>query len=346
MDESQDQPQTTPPRPTRRLSLSNLVLWLLLVPVVFGTLIFFSELAFILNLQDLAADTRSLLQAQYNPWPYDEIPPINIEALISDIQKDIKLFGTPAVIPTIEIGEFLKPPTAAATEIRQPTETPETPKTAAPSVTQTTAAKTSTAIPVRTKTTIPTATRTKAPVVPTNTNTATATATATTTLLPLWTFTPVPSNTPENATPTRPRPTRTFTPTFTPTKKIPPTFTFTATTEVPVPPTEIPTVTTPVTYLPVRPIAENSGQSIVDPDGKGCLAYFGYRNDNPVEIDIPIGDRNHLSGPTVRIGPESEQPTHFYTDRVSPAFEVVWNIPGSFSWVLDGREAVMKWCNP
>ena len=111
-------------------------------------------------------------------------------------------------------------------------------------------------------------------------------------------------------------------------------------------PTSTNTAIATLEYFPVRPIAENSGESFVDPDGEGCLAYFGYRNDNPIEIDIPIGERNYLSETPVRIGPETEQPTHFYTDRVSPAFEVVWNNPVPFTWYLDGREAVVQWCNP
>jgi hypothetical protein len=96
--------------------------------------------------------------------------------------------------------------------------------------------------------------------------------------------------------------------------------------------------------MPIRPIAENSGQSVPDPDGRGCMAYFGYRNGNPTEIDIPIGDRNHLSPDQVIILPNGEQTTHFYTDRVSPAFEVIWDIEGPLVWTLDGREAVVQWC--
>jgi hypothetical protein len=344
MSESLEQPPSPETHQNKPLAAGGLVIWLLLVPVVFGTLLLFSQLAIVFNIEDLAANTRSLLQAKYNPWPYDEIPAINVEALISDIQKDVQLLGTPAPVPTIKIGEFLKPPTPAASLVPQPTNTPETPPPTATIAVNTQVAPT----PSRTSTRVITLTSQ-----PTFTPTRTV-------FIPSLTFTPETQDNPPTRPPTPAKPTLTLTPTPTPTTTPTPTPTTstptpspTATTPVPPtlttvppPPTNTPTATPPLEYLPVRPIPENNGESTIDPNGQGCLAYFGYRNDNPVEIDIPIGERNFLSEPPVRIEPGTEQTTHFYTDRVSPAFAVVWNSSAPFIWTLDGREAVAQWCNP
>jgi hypothetical protein len=111
----------------------------------------------------------------------------------------------------------------------------------------------------------------------------------------------------------------------------------------------IPTATasnpTAVSYL-VFPIAENGGESSPVPDTGACQALFGYRNENPGEFDIPLGDRNYLTQPVLQIDPGGEIPSHFYADRVSPAFGVIWNVPGPISWVLDGQTATVEWCNP
>jgi hypothetical protein len=120
----------------------------------------------------------------------------------------------------------------------------------------------------------------------------------------------------------------------------PPTLTFT-----PVTPTDAPTTEPPV-RASVHPIAENNGESYVDPDGQGCLGYFGYRNDNNFEVYIEYGDLNHLSEAPVRIAPGNELPRNFTVERVSPAFEIVWNSQGPITWYLDGREAVLQWCSP
>jgi hypothetical protein len=332
--ESQQPSQPEQPRQPRHLLPGRLVLWLLLVPVVFGTLYLFSQLAISLNLEDLTADTRSLLQAQYDKWKYDEIPPINIAALISDIQKDVQLFGTPIPLPTIEIGEFLRPP-AEGTQSPQPSGTPVTPQ---PTNTPTALVDTPTqSTPTRTRTSLPTKTLTTPSLTPSPTWTQTKTPTRTVVIQPN-----TPTSKPENTEPAKPTHTATSSPTPTSTATTPPTHTPTPS-PIP-PPTDTPTPTPVIAYLPVRPIAENSGQSIVDPNGKGCQAFFGYRNDNPDEIEIPIGERNHLSPDPVSILPDGEQTTYFYTDRVSPAFVVIWDIEGPMVWTLDGREAIVQWC--
>lgn len=314
-----DETQQKPKKQRRAWPLGNLILWLLLVPVVFGTLVLFSNLALVVDLEKLAADTRSLLQAQYQAWAYNEIPPINIAAFFSDIQKEIEQQGTPVVTPTIEEGTFWLPPTTEAVD--NPTPVPVTPAST----------NTPTNEPVvftPTRGTTPSTTPTTMPRTATLTPTNTFPPTATVQIRPTYTNTPEPEEPTSTA-----RATATATKANTPTPVTPqPTYTAT------------PTAT--LEYFPIRPIAENNGESVVDPDGQGCLAYFGYRNNNSIEIDIPIGERNYLSETPVRIAPESEQPTHFYTDRISPAFEVVWNNPVPFTWYLDGREAVVQWCNP
>jgi hypothetical protein len=294
---------------------------------VFGTLVFFSELAMVINLGDFATDTQSKLEAGYKPWPYDQIPPINIAAFFSDIQREIALFGTPEATTTVEVGPFWIPPTAtpgigAETTLTAPAIVTITSTPAKAEITLTPTKGVPTGTPV-TPTKAPTITAT--PITPTNT--------PTTVFQPINTSTPVPE--PESThtpTPVTPTPIPTFTKT-TPPPVITPN---TPTTEASLPPP----------YYPVRPIAENNGESTVDPGGQGCLGYFGYRNDNTQEVDIPLGALNFLSDTPVSITPDNELPTHFLTDRVSPAFEVVWNTSGPLTWNLDGRTAVLQWCNP
>lgn len=316
-DQGQQQPEITPK--SRRPK--SLVLWLLLVPFIIGILIFFSRLALIINLEDLAADTRSFLQAQYQPWPYDEIPPINIAAFFSDIQKEIELLGTPAVPPTVQEGTFWEPPTPEAPIVAQLTETQEgEPPVVIPTNTSSIATPTKTT-PSVTPSKVITATQT----------TRTPTPTLTLIIFPTSTLTPEPEDTKPPAPPT-------LTPTRTPTP--------TRTTE-PVVITDIVIVTTEVpSRAPVHPIAENNGASFVDPGGQGCVGYFGYRNDNNFEVYIEYGSFNRLSETPIQINPGNELPRNFEVDRVSPAFEVVWNSQGPITWYLDGREAVLQWCNP
>lgn len=343
------QPQK-PTRPSRQRLLGGLVAWIILVPVVFGTLIGFSELAMVLDMEQLAADTRSFLQAVYQPWPYDQIPPINVAAFIEDVQKELELLGTPAVTATVQEGAFWVP----ATPVGEEPQVVDTPVPAEP-------------VPPPTSTPAPanptnTATATRPVVTPQPTQTPTSTATATrTVVIPLPTQTPIPPTDapPPTKTPTPPptqTPTATFTkiiPTLTPTQTASPTKTQIPTaTRTPTPrPTSIvsPTITVstePPTYH-VIPIAENLGESSPDPDGRGCVAFFGYANENPIEVDIPEGEHNYLSQPVVEISPDGSLPTHFLVDhRVSLAFAVVWDVAGPISWFLDGVEATAQWCNP
>jgi hypothetical protein len=91
----------------------------------------------------------------------------------------------------------------------------------------------------------------------------------------------------------------------------------------------------------VRPIAENNGNADQMING-GCRAFFGYRNDNPNEVDVPVGPRNNLDDPAAIINPP--QPTHFLVGRVFGAFEFTWYSGQPLVWTLDGRTATANWC--
>lgn len=74
------------------------------------------------------------------------------------------------------------------------------------------------------------------------------------------------------------------------------------------------------------------------------MASFGYRNDNALEVDIPLGPRNLLSDDTAVLS--AEQPTHFGVGRKVEAFQATWNSGQPLIWSLDGRSASANWCNP
>lgn len=330
------------PNEKRRRSWNDLLLWLALLPLILGSLVCSGQLALLVNLKSFSADTSTRLFASYLPWPYDKIPPLNLPALIKDIENDERAAGALATPVAIVTGEFLVPPTPTAsatpqvistsTPVFYPSSTPEIPlPQATPSptrmppsstpTTQPTATATATRIPTRvfTSTPLPPPTETEAPPPPSAT----------------------PTRVPPTATPTQPTPTTPPQPTATPTKPPSPTAP---------PPTPTPTVPTPTyapptvtpTYAPVRPVAENDGVSEAVPEG--CRAYFGYRNDNPQEVDIPLGPRNLISDDTAAISPGLT--THFLVGRVFGVFEVVWNSGGPIIWTLDGRSASANWCGP
>jgi hypothetical protein len=323
---------TSSPDTDSRQRRNTLVVWLVLVPVIIGTLACCGQLALMMNRLNPSADTRSRLKAEYLPWPYSEIPPIDIAAFIEDLQKEQERYGPTDQPPLTEIdeGRIIALPTrtmAIAQVSPTPAGTGTTPTalsftqapTATLSPTFTTRPPTMTPTPRPTITPSPSRTNTLPPPPPTPTDTEEPPP-------PTSTYTQAPpTNTPVTPSPTPVTPSPTDTPV------------------TPVVTTEVPGATP--TYAPVRPIAENNGQSEIDPGGQGCLAYFGYRNDNPVEVDIPLGQRNYFSEPFVLITP-APPPSHFLIERVSPAFMVIWNTGQSFIWYLDGRDASAVWCNP
>jgi hypothetical protein len=312
-------------------SITGLLAWLLLVPVVLSSLVCFGQLALILNTGLPSAITRSLLKADYGLWPYDEISPINLAAFLEDVRREQRLYGTGEPLEVVQGGVFWVPPTPTlgsiaqitATSVPQATETGTVMVT--PSLTSTLAPSPSaTAIP--TTTPLPTRTSTFPPPRPSPTYTRESSD-------------PPPDPTKTPVTPTAVPPTATFTPpptnTFTPL----PTATFTPVT--PEPPDE--PIVSPPTYAPVRPIAEDGGVS--EPFQGGCRAYFGYRNANPQDIDIPAGKpNNYFSIGDIVVEPS--QPERFFVGRVVGAFYVVWQTSGPITWYLEGAEAVAEWCNP
>jgi len=325
---------TETPDAQRKPKQNALAVWLVLVTVIFVTLACCGQLALLLDHEDYpSADTRSRLSASYLAWPYSEIPPIDFAALLEDLQKDQEKYGTPGQPPivVVEEDEIVVIPTSTTGPIAEISPTP-TARRQTPTVFARTGTLTATPSPTFTRrptssptrppaaTPSPSATNTFPPPPPTPTNTEEPpppTSTHTQTPRPTSTNTqaPPPSGTPSH-TPVTPSPT-----------PITPTPTDTDTPEAPTP-----------TYAPVRPIAENNGESEIDPLGRGCLAYFGYRNDNPTVVTIPLGERNYFSQPYVFIDPDPP-PSVLQIERVSPAFMVIWNTGEPFIWYLDGRQA-------
>jgi hypothetical protein len=123
------------------------------------------------------------------------------------------------------------------------------------------------------------------------------------------TSTPVPTETPT------PAPTETLIPSALPNTETP-----------------IATETVPAGLLPVHPILECVTENI---DGS-FTAHFGYKNDNPIPVNIPIGSNNKFT-------PEPQdrrQPTTFQPGRTlfwpNAAFAVVFD-GNNLVWTLSGR---------
>lgn len=309
----------------KRRSLSDLLLWLALLPVILGTLLCCGQLSLAIRPGTSSANTGSLLKADYGGWAYESIPAIDIERFIRDIEKDRRLYETGGPEGEVIEGVYWEPPTPVV-QIGQITPTAPVLATPTPTLALRTPTKTNTPTSVQ-----PVVTVTRGP---------TATALSTVTRTSTATFPPPPP------------PTRTFTdepeeedtPTRTPTQAGTITFTPTATNEPTL--TEEPTLTpTPTpTYAPVRPFAENNGVSDPVPGG-GCRAFFGYRNDNPQEVDIPYSlERNWIDDPVAQANPP--QPSHFLIGRIFSVFEFTWYTGTDLTWWLDGRPAVVLWCNP
>lgn len=357
------QSSETEPQEKRKRTISDSLLWLILIPLVLVTLICCGQLAALLLLPTPPANTRSLLAADYSPWPYDKIRSINVPAFMKDLQKDQSLEEA-RLEATVVSSVFLQLPTAKPGAISQiPTLTP-TPEGQQPQLSQTprltqinltaTQAQT-TATLVRSATVSPT--------VGVTASTRTATATQRPTTAPTKTLTPqppiFPTRTPTNSPP---EPTNTLAPTltFTPTK-VPPSQTPVTPSATPITPTvtpetptavssptpETPTVAPTITptYAPVRPIAEGDGISSVytNPDGTvGCLIYFGYLNENPQPVVIPTDQtgRNSLSDPSV----QATLPTTFKVGRQFAVFSVIWYSGQPLDWKLDSLTATAYWC--
>ena len=194
---------------------------------------------------------------------------------------------------------------------------------------------------------------------PTRTPTATWTATSTPTQTSTPTRTPTPSWTPtitptQTFTPTR-TPTGTWTPTSTPTMTLTQTALPTVTTTwtpITTPtstPTSVGATTTTATATPTATATSNRTPApvtgfavtpIVDciqerPSGE-ILAYFSYRSDEQVAVQIPIGPANFVSPSPSNRG----QPTIFQPGRTERAFSVQADGAAGIAWTL-GTTAVV-----
>jgi hypothetical protein len=330
------QPTSTNSQDQNNRSIYGLLAWLLLVPMVLSSLVCFGQLALVLNTQFPSAITLSLLNVDYGLWSYDEIAPINLAAFMEDVRREQRLYGQQEPEEVVTGGVYWIPPTPTlggmvtntATSEPQPTETSTATYTPSfpPSSATPSPLPTFTALPTITPS--PTRTNTFPPPRPSPTHTKESSDP------------PPPASTPTNTNTPVVAPTVTFTPiptsTFTPLPTL--TLTLTLTKETP----DEPVLPTP-TYAPVRPIAEDGG--ISEPFQGGCRAYFGYRNANPQEVNIPIGQpRNYFSVTDAVVEPSL--PDQFLIGRVVGAFYVVWTSGEPFSWYLEGAEAVAQWCNP
>jgi hypothetical protein len=315
---------------SKRRFLSRLLLLFLLLPLIFGALLCAGQVALLIGLRYSAVDTSARIQANYLPWPYNLIPAINVAALIEDLERERAMGGLP-IAPTLVLqATFWEPPTAIPGA--ESTSTPAPPPTLPPPTLP--PPLTFTPEPQDTAPAQPTASRT-ATAPPSATPRASATATRPP-FIPTATHTEEPQPPPPTATRTSPPPptaTRTSPPTPTATRTS--TLAPTATTG----PTRTITPQPAATYAPVVPQEENGGQAEVL--AGACRASFGYWNQNPRVVSIPLGPNNYLSEEGI-----DGQPTTFMVGQVSGAFSVDWASGADLIWSLDGRSAVAYWCNP
>ncbi len=319
-----------------RENLRDLLRWLSLIPVVLLFLTMCGHLALTKN-DSPAADTRSLLRADYQPWPFIVFRPLN-PAIIKEIMQDQGIenslkqplvTGSIWLIPTPTKGKSAPLPTS--------TRAPEVTQDLIPTAPL---LSTNTAIPIAN----PTPTRTP---LPTPTQTATLTRvpvpTATKPVVYVPSATPKPRHTKRTSTPTA---TSTGTPTFALTQTTGPTDTPTPTfTLGPGPsPTYTPTATAtdPGNRLRILPIQE--GAPVRNPDGS-CTATWGYLNPNSYTVVIPVNDK-----PGSRLNrffpypADRGQPTTFLPGRQRGVFITTWNSGKRLVWVMDRHFDTAGWC--
>ncbi len=293
--------------------------WLLVIPFVLFVLFIAGQVALMRQPVVAAADTRSMLSADYSPWEIASFAPVDIE-IISEIQGEpgVKLAGL--VVP----GEYWPEPPQALPEPTRlppratavaalPTSTPRSPNTSIPNSPTSTATNTPVQAATATASLQPTATYTRTPTVaatstpvftlfPTDTATPTRrppdppTATSTPAPLPSSTPTRTPSPVPPSSTPqpsaTQPPPTQTPTNT-----SVPPTATVTtppATTPPPPPtPTDTPVPVNTPTSTPITPVPVETPTPLPPPlNGAAASAswdacWYLYQNYLPREIILP-----------------------------------------------------------
>ncbi len=339
-----------------RENLRDLIRWLSLIPVVLLFLTVCGQLA-LTKPKSPAADTRSLLQADYQPWPFIVFRPVN-PAIVQEIMQDQGpenrleqpvATGSIWPIPTPTKGKVASIPTSTrepeVTQDRTPTEPPPPTNTATPPAIPTstkTLSHTPTYTATLTRVPIPTATKpvvfvpssTPKPRHPKRTSSPTATSTGG----PTFTLTQTTSPT---GTPT---PTYTLGPSPTHTPTVPaPIATFTPTSSPAITPTD--TATDPGSPLKVVPVLEGAPDR--NPDGS-CTATWGYDNPNPFTVIIPVdltpgSPHNRFSPPPADRG----QPGTFLPGRHTHIFTTTWGSGGSggdIKWILDGNTDTAAWC--
>jgi hypothetical protein len=181
-----------------RESVRSLTRWLLVIPAIFLILLGCGQAGIVSAKIPLSADTRSRLRADYSPWPFFVVKPLNpavYEVIQTDVGDEIalaspvagKFWGTPS--PTATVGGATITPSvtaspssvplgsATATEMASNVPPGTIVATATPSQTgvgeptgppNATATRTNTALPSATRTRTPTAsaTRTRTPLPP------------------------------------------------------------------------------------------------------------------------------------------------------------------------------------
>jgi hypothetical protein len=322
----------------KKRSFKDLFILLALIPLILLTLLCCGQLAMYSITAAQGDNTSSHLSADYQPWPYDRIPALNVQAFMDDVIQEQALFGTPQPEGTEIVGNYWELPTSTAIAISEGTVTPGLTKSPTAHLPITGTPSPTTAItltPTKVITSTRVITSTKLPTIIIITPTFTATylppPTRTNTPKPPPKITRTPTNTPG------PLPT-TMTPTITVTYTV--TLTHTSTVTHTPTPTSTHTLTPTLTYSPLWPLLENSGATL----NGGCHAYFGYRNDNPNEVDIDYGTLNNLNDPPALANPP--QPKHFLVGRQYAVFEYTWYSGAPLTWALDGRTAIADWCYP
>lgn len=232
--------------------------WLALAALLFLILFGCGQVALWLSAPPAQADTRSQLRADYRPWPFEVIQPVD-PAILEDIQKDED--ATPGEIPIVTAVFW---PTVTPTPTLRPgdpTLTPNRPPTRAISDTPDGLTSPTPTPFIAIETGTATATRTSS-------HTATRTLTSTTTRTPTLTLTRTRTSTP---TLTRTR-TVTPTPTLSPTATFPPpptaTRTVTPTATFPPPPTGTWTLTPTITTTPTPSVTPTDTPAIVQLTGR------------------------------------------------------------------------------
>jgi hypothetical protein len=228
--------RSTPPEKTSG-SLRDLARWLLLAPLILAITFGCGQLALLGVSRPAQVDVGSRLLADYRPWPFNVIQPIN-SSIIADINHDHSINTTlvpgslwPTAQPQSTPIPNGTPIAQAATRTPTPTSTAVT---ASPTATATPTSRPSptvTPLPSRTPALIPTATPTSTdtatpentnPPPPTKRPKSTPTATGTSTTSPTDTNTPTPtatataSSTPTPTSTSTQTPTPSSTPTATP----------------------------------------------------------------------------------------------------------------------------------